>query len=73
MNGNSFEVIQDGMSKLMKNVKISMSMTEWVAASTIIAGTVCSSIVAIQWIKSCEKIESKKLDFQHNRLNVEMA
>ena len=75
-NEDNVGVISNGTNELMKNVKINMSLTGWPAASSLIAGAICISTVIICWIKTREKLESKKMKYcyeDHAKENLEMA
>lgn len=53
-----------------------MSLTGWSAASAIIVSAVCVSTTVICWIKTREKLESKKMKYcyeDHAKENLEMA
>lgn len=75
-NENCVGVSSNGANELMKNVKINMSLTGWSAASAIIVSAVCVSTTVICWIKTREKLESKKMKYcyeDHAKENLEMA
>ena len=75
MKENDFNVKLSGIEELAKNTKIDMSLTEWAAATAIGIGIISMSAVAIQYIRSRERMENKKLDYYYklNTLNFEMA
>ena len=63
-NENSVGVSSNGANELMENVKINMSLTRMVSSKcNYCKCSLCVYNGNIRWIKTREKLESKKLQY----------